>query len=36
MKPQIEQAIQAAVDRRKARVAAQQELDKGRSFRVIN
>lgn len=36
MKPQIEQAIQAAVERRKARVAAQQELDKGRSFRVIN
>jgi hypothetical protein len=35
MKPQIEQAIQAAVDRRKVRVAAQEQLDKGRSFRVI-
>lgn len=36
MKPQIEQAVQVAVDRCKARIAAQQELDKGRSFRVMN
>jgi hypothetical protein len=36
MKLQMEQAIQAAVDRRKAQIGAQQELDKGRSFRVIN
>jgi hypothetical protein len=36
MKPQIEQAIQAAVDRRKAQIGAQRELDKGRSFRVID
>jgi hypothetical protein len=36
MRPQMEQAIQAAVDRRRTQIANQQELDKGRSFRVIN
>lgn len=36
IKPQLEQAIQRAADRRKAELDAQDERDKGRSFRVIN
>ncbi|WP_316234494.1 hypothetical protein [Bradyrhizobium sp. SZCCHNR1020] len=35
-KPQLQQAIQQAVDRRKAEIAAEDTRDKGRSFRVIN
>jgi hypothetical protein len=36
MKPQLEQAIQQAADRRRAELDAQDARDKSRSFRVIN
>jgi len=36
MKPQLEQAIQQAADRRRAELDAQDTRDKSQSFRVIN